>query len=170
FSASVEEPHQIRDAAVIDVRVRRAQSPDLRIGVEVLLHVFVERLLQVDSDGTKRADHHVRTDAVALRQIAAGITELHVRGIVNRGDADLRLRSIGELPTGDSVGTRGGAEGDEEEDWRKPHAGVPGRIRTCDPQLRSYLLPMVYGYRAISRDITTPPETALAMRSCVHPW
>ena len=43
----LEEALQVRNAPIVDVAVRRLESPVLRIRVEVRLHVLMDELLQV---------------------------------------------------------------------------------------------------------------------------
>lgn len=91
---ALEERRQIRDAAVIDVRVGTAQPPDLRIDGEVALHVLVHENLQVRAGVAIRANDHVRTHAALERHVAAGIGDAPISAVVMARHADLSLRAF----------------------------------------------------------------------------
>src|SRR5260221_2248207 len=50
-AAAGEEGHEVRNAAVVDVRVGSAQAPHARVGAEVPAHVFVDLPPEGDAGG-----------------------------------------------------------------------------------------------------------------------
>jgi hypothetical protein len=79
LSPAAEEDHQIRNAAVVDIRVGARVK---RIGVRTLHDVLVNFFLQIDSERTVRTDHLVGAHAGVRWNIAARIRNSHICGIV----------------------------------------------------------------------------------------
>jgi hypothetical protein len=79
---ALEEGLEVRHAAVVDVFIRRAEAPVLRVGGKGTLHVLVDELLQIEAEGAVAADDFVRADAGVGGHIATGVIELHIGGIV----------------------------------------------------------------------------------------
>src|SRR5690606_28323487 len=70
---ALEPGHEIGHPAVIDVAVRPAQAPALRVTSEVGAHVLVDRALQIQPLPAQGADHHVGADAGRDIDVAARI-------------------------------------------------------------------------------------------------
>lgn len=89
---------------MIDVCIRPLRSPRLprRLFIEVLHHVFVNKLLQIDSESVPRgANHYVSANSGRSRNIAAGIRDRSPGWIV--AGCHTQLRSGGHsqpLPGG----------------------------------------------------------------------
>src|SRR5208337_180387 len=80
------------DATMIDVGVWPALSPGFagRVGIEVLHHVFMHKLLQVETQSVAGcADHNIGADSRASRHITTRIRNGSPPGIVAGGDAHL---------------------------------------------------------------------------------
>ena len=99
--------HQVWDTAVVNVAVRLLESPVLWVSREVLSHVLVDFLLQVEGLLAEGADDHVGADPAFHRDIAAGVGEGAVGGIVGFGDTDLAASGSDEFRSAD---LGGGAE------------------------------------------------------------
>jgi hypothetical protein len=82
---AAEEDLEVRDAAVIDVAVGAARAPLARIVRPGALHVLVHQLLQVHAGGTVDAHDLVGADPGVGRDVAAGIRDGDVLGLVARG-------------------------------------------------------------------------------------
>ena len=68
-----EERHQIGNPPVVYVLVRPGEPPVLRVTAEVVLHVLVNFLLQIDPEFPVGPDHHIGADAPVRRHITVGI-------------------------------------------------------------------------------------------------
>ena len=87
----LEEALQVRNAPVVDVAVGRLESPVLRVGVEVSLHVLVDEPLQIAPLRiAHRPDHHIDADALLARNISVRIGELLIGRHIAHRDANLR--------------------------------------------------------------------------------
>ena len=99
--ATFEVGLQIWDAAVIDASVGLTQAPVFgilrKVRAHVLMNEFLEVLVQGGSEGP---DDDVGADAAFFRNIAAGILETHVGGVVDRGDSDLFSRGFHDFCAG----------------------------------------------------------------------
>jgi hypothetical protein len=88
FSMPAEKHHQIRYAAVINVRVGPAgmgtgrRSPLTRVGTSIGQHVFVDFLLQVYTNRSISADHLVGANPGRSRHVPCGVGHTDVGGIV----------------------------------------------------------------------------------------
>jgi len=93
---ALEEGLEIWHAAVVDVFVRRAEAPVLRVGGKGALHVLVDEFLQIEAERPVAADDLIGTDAGVGGHIAAGVVELHVGGIVANALAGAVERGMDE--------------------------------------------------------------------------
>lgn len=85
-----EEGGQIEDPPVVDVRIRPAQPPLVRVGEKMRGHVLVHQHLQIDPEPAIGAHDHIGANAAVGRHVAVGIGNLHVGGIVDdRGIDDI---------------------------------------------------------------------------------
>lgn len=111
-----EEGAEVGDAAVVDVAVRAGEAPVFRVGLEVGVHVLVDPLLEVaDFCVAEGADDDIGADAFFAREVAIGVGEADVGGIVGGGDADLFACGGGDAGAGIcGVGGAEKEEGDEE--------------------------------------------------------
>ena len=80
FSLALKEDHQIRHAAMVNVRVRMRQHPAplVRISREILHHVLVNFFLQVDTHSAIRPNDFVSADSRIGRHIAARIGNTNI--------------------------------------------------------------------------------------------
>ena len=85
-----EEGLEVRDAAVVDVFVRRGEVPVLRVGGKGSFHVLVDELLQIPAEGAVAADDLIRADAGIGRHVAPWVVELHISGVI----ADLLMGTV----------------------------------------------------------------------------
>jgi len=65
FSLPLEEDHQIRNTAVVDIRVRMSQQPAplVWVGREILQHIFVDFFLQIDAHGAVGANNLISANS-----------------------------------------------------------------------------------------------------------
>ena len=113
---------------MINVRVRMGEQPAplVRIGGEILHHVFVNIFLQINSDGTVTANDLVSADAGVRWNVAPGVRDPDVLGDIAHGmvgaldggiDQALRkflTRNLGcRLSLSDA---RSGAHGDHQKE------------------------------------------------------
>lgn len=117
-AASVEVGPKVGDASVIDVFVGSLQAPTFWIFGEIFLHVLVNKLLKVESLITESPDDDIGADAPFFRNIAAGIFEGDVGGIVGVGDPDLRAGGFGEFFAFGGCGFLTAGQQSEKEDDR----------------------------------------------------
>ena len=99
-SAALEECFEIKHAAVIDIGIRPLRSPGTAcgIGVKVLQHVFVDKLLKIETERIAcSANHNVSADAGGSRHVTVGVADRRPGWIVTCGDADLSSRCCGEF-------------------------------------------------------------------------
>jgi len=83
FSFSREESHQVGNPSVINVAVRMSLR-FVRISREISLHVFVNLLLSVDTDGAVNPNHLIGAYAGVRRDIPAWIWDTDViRNVAN---------------------------------------------------------------------------------------
>jgi hypothetical protein len=105
---------------VIDVFVGAFEAPDFRVLGEVLFHVLVNQLLEIEVELAEGADDDVGANSAFLRDISIGIFESNVRAIISRGDPDL---FEGRVDEPGAVGLRRGfatcEQGDEKEEGSK---------------------------------------------------
>ena len=88
---ALEEALQVRNAPMVDVAVGRLESPVLRVGVEVSLHVLVDEPLQIAPLRiAHRTDHHIDADALFARNVPVRIGELLIGRHIAHRHADLR--------------------------------------------------------------------------------
>jgi hypothetical protein len=103
--------HEVRDAAVVDVAVGFAQTPDFRVFGEVGLHVLVNELLQVFLDRIAQcADDDIGANSALTRDVAVGIWYGNVCGIVAGGFSNLAAGGVDDLGSCLGVGERGEEE------------------------------------------------------------
>src|SRR5215469_17257913 len=71
LSLTCKEDHEIRHAAVVDIGIGMIEAPPFLagIGCEVLQHVLMDFLLQVNTCGAIGADNLVRANAGICRNI-----------------------------------------------------------------------------------------------------
>ena len=81
-TASLEKLHQIRNPAVVDIRVRRLHAPLPGIVRKIGSHVLVYELLKIDIELPKRSDENVCATAGFDRDVSLGIFKSDVGGIV----------------------------------------------------------------------------------------
>ena len=85
FTLTAEKDHEIRDAAMVNIRVGclvvRAR-PFVWVQSEVTLHVLVNFFLKIDADGAVSANDLVGADASAGSNVAAGVRDADVGGVV----------------------------------------------------------------------------------------
>ena len=74
---------------MIDIRIGPLQPPTRGIRREVVLHVFMQVLLQIDPTLAEGAHYYVRTNAGFNRHIAVRIRDLLIGGVLTRCLADL---------------------------------------------------------------------------------
>jgi hypothetical protein len=84
FTLAPEKYHQIRNAAVIDIAIGFPQTPLLLSWVcrEILHHILMHLLLQIDAQRPIRTDHLVSTNARVRWNIAPWIRDAHIRRVV----------------------------------------------------------------------------------------
>jgi len=84
FAFARKKDLKIRNAAMVDVGVRVSEHPAplVRIEREIRLHVFVNFFLQIDAKRAVGADDFVGADASAGGNIAVGIGDSDVSGVV----------------------------------------------------------------------------------------
>ena len=70
---------------MIDVRVRAVVISESRIGGAILLHVLVNKFLQVDADCAIDSDDFIGADAGVGGDVSIGISDVHVGGFVANG-------------------------------------------------------------------------------------
>jgi hypothetical protein len=88
-TTALEKPHQIRNPAVVDIRVRRLHPPFPGIVRKVGFHVFVYELLEIDTELPKCSDEDVCATTGLDRDVPPWVFQSHVGGIVRGRDADL---------------------------------------------------------------------------------
>ena len=81
-TASLEKLHQIRNPAVVDIRIRRLHAPLPGIVRKIGSHVLVYELLKIDIELPKRSDENVCATAGFDRDVSLGIFKSDVGGIV----------------------------------------------------------------------------------------
>ena len=82
---SLEKHREIWDSPVIDVGIRASKKPSLsvRVGSEIVQHIFVDFSLQIDTHGPVRTDDLVCTHAGIGRNVSARIRDADVGGNVS---------------------------------------------------------------------------------------
>jgi hypothetical protein len=128
---AIEVGAEVGDAAVVDVGVGFGEVPLLGIFGEVAGHVFVEELLEVLVEGgTEGADDDVGADAAVEGDVAVGVGDFGVGGVVGEGFADLGAGGDDEGEGGGGCGGAGGGGlGDGAgDDGRRCRGGGGGRI------------------------------------------
>jgi len=81
---------EVEDAAMVDAGVGSVFAPSFagRVDVEGAKHVFVDQLLQVEGEGVAGgADDDVGADAGLARDVAVGVGDAGVVGVVAEGYA-----------------------------------------------------------------------------------
>jgi hypothetical protein len=81
-TASLEKLHQIRNPAVVDIRIRRLHAPLPGIVRKIRSHVLVYELLKIDIELPKRSDENVCATAGFDRDVSLGIFKSDIGGIV----------------------------------------------------------------------------------------
>lgn len=102
-STALKKCFEIQHTTVVDIRIRPFGTPGAsrRIGVEVLQHVFVDKLLKIETERIANgANYNVSANAGGSRHIAVGVADGRPRWIVTCGDADLRSSSSCEFFAG----------------------------------------------------------------------
>lgn len=88
-----EKGDEVRDATVVDVLVGPFESPVFRISAKAGQHVLMDEFLQVEGGAfAQGANNDIGADSFFPWDIAAGIGEGGVGGIVADGNADLFAR------------------------------------------------------------------------------
>ncbi len=100
------EGFKVEHAAVVDVGVRMRESPGVRVGCEVALHVFVDETLKIEAEAVATGSHDDvgadnRWSAARLRWGK----QCGCSAVVGGGDAELSARGGGETVAG--FGRRG---------------------------------------------------------------
>src|SRR4029077_12636297 len=87
FSFTSEEGHQIRDAAMIDIRVGVCQKPAplIRVCGKIVQHVLVNLFLQIDPDGAVGTNDFVGAHAGICRHVAVWIWNSDVGRVIPNG-------------------------------------------------------------------------------------
>src|SRR5512133_221255 len=81
--------HQIGNSPMVDVAVGRLESPPLWVSAEVSPHVFMNLPLQVGPHRPERAHDHIAANTGVKRNVASGIFQPFVAGIIVRRHSDL---------------------------------------------------------------------------------
>ena len=81
-----EKRLKVGDPPVIDIAVRRTQSPFLRVVCEMRRHILMHHDLQIDADLPVCPDDHVAADARRFRHIPSGIRDPPVGTVVGNRD------------------------------------------------------------------------------------
>ena len=92
---SLEIASEVGNAAVVDIPVWPVEPPMIWILGEVLAHIFMNRFLQIESNGPKGTNDDIRTHACGFRDVSARVAQFNVAGIVAHRDANLRLGRFG---------------------------------------------------------------------------
>lgn len=77
-----EEALEVFDTAVVDIGVGFFGCPELGVDAEVFFHVLVDTLLEVDSEGAVASDDDVGIGSFVGGDIAAGVGDFVVGGVV----------------------------------------------------------------------------------------
>jgi hypothetical protein len=87
LSFATEENHEIRHAPVIDVRIWVSEQPASLVWIqrEVLQHIFVDFLLQIDAHRSLAPDDLVRADACVGGDVSIRVWNSDVDGNVADG-------------------------------------------------------------------------------------
>nr|AMP48661.1 hypothetical protein [uncultured bacterium]AMP48670.1 hypothetical protein [uncultured bacterium] len=85
LAVTLKKPHQVIHPPMVNIGVRAAQLPLFRVIREGFTHVFVQGLLQIHTLRPKRPHHHIRTHPGRIRDIAAGVFQVHVRRVIRAG-------------------------------------------------------------------------------------
>lgn len=122
-----EEGLEVRDAAVVDVRIRPFQAPEFGVEAEMGLHVLVDLLLQVDAEGSVGADDDIGADAQFNGNVSTRIADLHIGRVIADRAPDLGLGSGHQflLPALRADGRCGEAGGGEDEHAAREHGDNP---------------------------------------------
>ena len=80
--------------AVVDIPVWPVEPPMIWILGEVLAHIFMNRFLQIESNGPKGTNDDIRTRLWISGRLRRG-AQFNVAGIVAHRDANLRLGRFG---------------------------------------------------------------------------
>jgi len=81
-TTALEKLHQIRNPAVVNIRIRRLHAPLPGIVRKIGSHVLVYEFLKIDIELPKRSDENVCATAGFDRDISLGIFKSDVGGIV----------------------------------------------------------------------------------------
>ena len=110
----LEIPRKVWHPAMINVFVRAFESPFLRVGAEILLHVFVDLLLKVKAYLPKRPNDYVAADSRVKRNITAWVFERGIGRVIllrhpdllpsSRDDADTQCGIALGMSPGDQDG------------------------------------------------------------------
>ena len=128
---------------MIDIGIGAGKPPELRIGGKIPLHVFVDKLLQIEPLGPQRANDDIGADAAIGRDIAHRISEPLIGRVI--GDAGFCLveRGGGEAPAEIARrggGRQGGEQGKCEEGGEFRHARHQARqMRRADGAAAAFL-------------------------------
>lgn len=90
---SFPEAAQVGHTAMVDIAIGAGQAPDFGVGREIGCHVFMHQLLKVGAECIAEcADHHICADASFAGNVAAGVIEPTVGGIIIKRNANLISR------------------------------------------------------------------------------
>ncbi len=123
-----EEGLEVRDAAVVDVRIRPFQAPEFGVEAEMGLHVLVDLLLQVDAEGSVGADDDIGADAEIGGDVPAGVGDFEIAAVVGDGGFGLLQGGLCE-----GFGDNGGVSWAQDYEEKKNKKGAQGHIF---PELR----------------------------------
>jgi hypothetical protein len=92
---------EIENATVVDVGVGMGCAPGVWIGGEVAQHVFVDEALEVEAESVATgSDDDVGANAGGSGDVAVGVGEVGVGGVVAGGNAELGAGGGGEAVAG----------------------------------------------------------------------
>lgn len=80
---SAKEPLKVGYSPVIDVWIRSAKTPIIRIGIEVIAHIDVHQFLEVNSKCAIAPNNYVSANANFGRNITARIINSPIAAIVS---------------------------------------------------------------------------------------
>lgn len=98
LASASEEGLQVRNASMVDARVRIFQPPFLGIDGEIRRHVFVNFFLQVDASVSKRTNDYICTRSGIGRHVAARVRQHAVILSVMCRYLDLFTRAFENMP------------------------------------------------------------------------
>ena len=81
-AATLEIRLQIRNPTMVDIFVGTTQSPELRVSRKRGRHVLMHERLEIDPDRAVGPNHHIRADAGVSGNIATGVFQRNIGGII----------------------------------------------------------------------------------------